>query len=527
MNRTSPFAKILLIIAFSGLLFCEAAVSAVLSGKTLESDLIFYRKTSAEKKLGANDRYYILLRIEQKYQDSKVNLAPLKAEMEKVRNKPAADKPVAVQTAPAAATSPAVTAILVSETPGETKITITADNVTRSNYFVMRDPDPAMQPKLILDLYGVEEKLGERSKDITLKNGIFSNVRAGQFQKDPENIVRIVAEFREERPYKISNDGDKWFITAAKDQPKDAAAAAAPALAAPAVAASAVADSTAAAKSSAQSNYTIDTGDVLGVIVYPAEELSREAVVQIDGSITMPLIGQVEAKGQTVKRLEETLSDKLGKFVTNPQVSVVVRQFSRRQVFITGEVRSVGAYSYKEGMRLMEFISQAGGFTDSANRREVRIFRGPATKRQTTKYDVEELVKSGDFSKDFPLEPGDIIEVPKGQEKVSILGDVRSPGYYDYREKITLIELVSLAGGFTDSANISKVTIIDNSDGKNKKVTKVDMNKILSGKDKDITIHSGDTVYIPKKPMAASNLFLNNILPWLSLIALVLAIGAA
>jgi polysaccharide biosynthesis/export protein len=534
-NNNPAFMKRLcllfaLALALSAQPLCLGAADA-LSNKTLQNDLSYYRKTAKAQNLGANDRYYILSRIEEKYKVTKVNLAPLRAELDKVKpgetapqpDGAAAGKPAAPQ---AAAQSGTVKTVLVEETKTESRVTITADKVQRSNYFLLRDPDPAIPPKVVLDLYGVDDKLPEKDKEIKLKNGVFSQVRAAQFQKDPEKIVRIVADLREEKPYKIKNEGDKWLIISEKSEPAEALAAAAVPAAAPATPAPAVKVeiSTPAAKPAASNDYLIDSGDVLSITVYPADELSREAIVQMDGSISMPLIGNVEAKGTTPKKLEDKLEDSFRKFITKPQVSISMRQFSRRQVFITGEVRSVGAYPYKDNLHLMEFISQTGGFTESANRREVKVYRGPATKRQISTLDVETLVKTGDFTKDFLLEPGDIIEVPKGAAKVAILGDVRSPGYYDFREKLHLLEFVSLAGGFTESANITKVSIIRDAGGKDKKTEKVDMNKILTGKDKDVEIRSGDTVYIPKKNMAAASGFVNNVLPWLSLIALIIVI---
>ncbi|MFH1367761.1 MAG: SLBB domain-containing protein [Elusimicrobiota bacterium] len=516
MNKKTTLFTLILTLAFAFLTVSPAI--AALSKKTLDNDLTYYRKTSNEQKLDANDRYYILLKIEDKYKGTKIDLAPLKKEIAKLE---------LAKKDPDETAAGIVSGISAEDTGMDSRIAITAGGVQRTNYFIMRDPDPAVKPKLILDLYGVQEKLSDKDKDIQVNSGAFSNVRAGQFQQDPEKIVRIVAEFREEKPYKIKNEQDKWLIIVEKSKQEQSAFAAAPPVTGAAVTGSTDITASTQAKSNAPVNYTIDTGDVLGILVYPAEELSRETVVQIDGTITMALIGQIEAKGQTTKKLEDTLIQKLGKYISNPQVSVTVKQFSRRQVFITGEVRSVGAYSYKENMRLMDFISQVGGFTDNANRSDIKIYRGPPTKRQTIKADVDELIRSGDFSKDFALEPGDIIEVPKGAKKVAVLGDVNKPGYYDYRENLRILELVSLSGGFTDSANISKINVIRDAGGKDRKVIKVDLKKVLNGKEKDTEIQSGDTVYIPKKAMASGNLFLNTILPWLSLIVLIIAIRGA
>lgn len=282
---------------------------------------------------------------------------------------------------------------------------------------------------------------------------------------------------------------------------------------------------TAYAAPASTDSYTIDTGDILSVTVYPTEELSRDVVVQKDGAITMPLAGAVPARGQTTRRLERAIARALGKYVANPQVTVAVKQFNRHQLLITGEVRSVGAFAYRENMRLMEFISAAGGFTDTANRREIKVFRGPPASRQVHTVDVESLIRTGDFSRDFVLLPGDIIEVPKGQSRISILGDVRSPGFFDYRENMRLTDLVSQAGGFTETANIKAVTIIHTDGTDPARTEKVNLKNILSGTRKDLTLNSGDTVYVPRRALASSNLFTNSVLPWLTLLSLVIIIS--
>ena len=523
MNETK-----VLFISLVFFLATTTAYAAALTSQTLKNDIAYYQRITREKNLNVNDRYFVLSRIREKYNGWQVNLAPLAAEIDLLARPPA-------NTQAGDGAHGTVEKILVSESESESRVTITATGVKRSNYFLMRDPDPSLPPMVVLDLYGAKETLSEKAKNIALSNGLFSRVRAGQFEDAPDYIVRIVAEMRKESPYKIKKDDTGWLIIAEK-KPAPAAAApqndvvAAKTEKAPLpVAAPETVASTAPApgeKSSVGAQYRIEAGDILSVAVYPAEELSREVVVQPDGKIPFALIGSAEAKGNTPDQLSEQLSKNLGRFISNPQVTVSVRQFSRRQVFVTGEVRTPGAYNYKENLRLMEFISSAGGFAENADRKSVKIFRGPPTRRQTHNVNIEEIVRSGDFSKDFLLEPGDIIEVPKGRARVAILGDVRNPGYYDYRENMQLLELISLAGGFSDTAQIAKVTVLHPGPepGAADKTLLVNLNKTLSGQQKDKTIAPGDTVYVPKKAIATANWFATTILPWLSLISLVFVI---
>ncbi|MHB9156398.1 MAG: SLBB domain-containing protein [Endomicrobiales bacterium] len=510
--------------------------SGPLTAQTLKNDLHYYHTLAKGKKLDSNDRYYVLLRIEDKYRKSGVDMDPLRREMRKLKKDGAAtvSSPAPrAHTAKKAAPAGEVRKILVSETREDSRVVITAEGVTRHNSFTLKDPAPGAPPKVVLDLYGVKDKLSDAARDIKTHASHFSHVYAEQIGAGTDSAVRIVAVMRSERPFRVRNENNQWLIVSDKEAPQAVLAAET----APAPAAAAVAVAVAAAavpgektappeKTSAfdNKNYTMEAGDVLGISIYPADELSREAVVQQDGKISFPLIGSAQAQGLTPGRLEQSLEKNLARFISAPQVTVTVKQFSRRQVFVTGQIRSVGAYPYKENLRLLEFISSAGGFTESANRKEVKVYRGPSEKRRVFTVNVEDIVRSGDFSKDFLLEPGDIIEVAKGQARVAILGDVRSPGYYDYRENLQLLELVSLAGGFTETAQINTVNVLHPDTGKGQSVTKVNLTRILSGNDRDVEIASGDTVYIPKKALASANWFINNILPWLSLVSLVLVI---
>ncbi len=565
-----------MLLAIIGTIF-TGAWAAALSEGSLQSDINFYRNTAAKENLNSNDRAYILNRIKAKYAGNPVDLSPLNDELKNISAPVAASKPQAKHGAlhvsrqqPSAAHS--VQKLLLSEKPEGSVITITASGVERSNYFLLKDPDPAVQPKIVLDLYGVTDALSKAARDIHPKKGLFSRVHSGLFSKEPK-IVRVVADLRRDCPYTVQNTGNHWLIEAknnnASSPTADTTAKPMPAttdttapVATPAAVPTAVAvipaqpstmvpalsnnsdtnqsppaapDDTIQTPSINLKDYKIEAGDLLSISVIPAEELTREVLVQPDGKIPFPLIGSIQARGLTAHALEESLQKNLGRFVSNPRITVAVRQFSRRQVFITGEVHSVGSYSFKDNMRLMEFISSVGGFTESADRAHVKVYRGPATKRQTHIVDLDVIIKSGDFSKDFLLEPGDIIEVPKGQARIAVLGEVRTPGYYDYKENMKLVELISLAGGYTDSAKISNVSVIISDSGvssssstltsTSQKVVKVNLDKILSGGQRDVSVASGDTIYIPKKGLASAGWFVNNILPWLSIVALAFAIG--
>jgi polysaccharide export outer membrane protein len=551
----------LIAVLLSAVLLASPVFSEELTGKALGNDIAYYRKVAREKKLDLNGRNYILRRIEDKYRGSDVNLSPLKQELRKLKQKntPAGRKSTAAKKTTARASGGTakqavqgtLKKITVIDTDTVTRITVFSPGTERTNYFLLKDPEPGELTKLVLDLYGTVTSLEGNEKTIEEKEGVFARVRVGQFKDPPDPIVRVVVEMRQMRPYRILRDKDTWTIVAEKEakegadqstpatpsapleQPaypqKQEQAMSMPATEPPPVPAASLlpAAKTAAADATdpdTGAGYLIETGDVLGVTVFPADELSREVIVQSDGNVPFPLIGRAKAKGLTTKQLETEMAKSLGRYIAHPTVTIAVKQFSKRQLFITGEVRSVGTFTYKNKLRLLEFISSVGGFTESANRKEIKVYRGTADKRQTFNVDLEEVIRSGNFANDFPLEPGDIVEVPQGRARIAVLGDVRNPGYYDYRDNLHLVELISLAGGFTDTAELKKVRILHASGVNEQKAQNVNLKEILSGKTKDFAVQNGDTVYVPKGNIANANWFITNILPWVSLVSLVLVI---
>jgi len=131
-------------------------------------------------------------------------------------------------------------------------------------------------------------------------------------------------------------------------------------------------------------DYKISAGDILFVRVSPSEDLSKEVVVSPDGKIVFPLIGTIKIDGYTIKEAEQIIQKNLAVYITQPKVSISVKLFSKKQVFILGEVKNPGGYSYKDGMKLFELISLAGGITQFAGTKNIKIYRGE--KKRTKVY---------------------------------------------------------------------------------------------------------------------------------------------
>lgn len=145
--------------------------------------------------------------------------------------------------------------------------------------------------------------------------------------------------------------------------------------------------------------YLLDTGDQLRVFVYGQPNLSRIYTVDHAGRITVPLIGNVNARGRTTYSVAAAIRDGLGRdFVRDPQVTVDIQQ--TRPFFILGEVRNAGQYPYVSGMTVETAVAIAGGYTDRANKRRFKV-----TRRINGVVDIVEA------SADYVIDAGDTVVV--------------------------------------------------------------------------------------------------------------------
>jgi polysaccharide export outer membrane protein len=145
--------------------------------------------------------------------------------------------------------------------------------------------------------------------------------------------------------------------------------------------------------------YTLDTGDLVRVTVYGDQELSNSYRVGDNGTISFPLVGQVQVRGQTTTVAASRLAGALANgYLRNPNVAIEVAEY--RPFFIQGAVRTSGQFSYVPNMTARAAISTAGGYTDTADRNQVTVYR-----RQG-----DEMVR-GSVNLDLPLVPGDTVVV--------------------------------------------------------------------------------------------------------------------
>ena len=152
--------------------------------------------------------------------------------------------------------------------------------------------------------------------------------------------------------------------------------------------------------------YKIGPLDLLDVSVYQVPDLTKTVQVSDNGNINLPLAGEVPAAGKTAEELERDLTTKLGaKYLQNPQVTVLVKEFNSSRVTISGAIGKPGVYPYR-GESLLQFVAMAGGVTENANS-TVLIVRETNGQRSAAKFDIS-AIQYGRMP-DPPIQAGDVI----------------------------------------------------------------------------------------------------------------------
>ncbi len=159
-------------------------------------------------------------------------------------------------------------------------------------------------------------------------------------------------------------------------------------------------------------NYVIGAQDVLDISVWKEPDVSRVVPVRPDGKISLPLLNDVQAAGLTPPQLAAQITDSLKKYVTTPQVTVIVATINSQRVYILGEVTRPGAYPILPGMSVLQALSSAGGFTQFAKIKSIFVRRFENGKEVKYPFSYKDVINGKKPEQDILLKAGDTIVVP-------------------------------------------------------------------------------------------------------------------
>ena len=159
-------------------------------------------------------------------------------------------------------------------------------------------------------------------------------------------------------------------------------------------------------------DYRIGPEDVLNVVFWRDTDLSAEVMVRPDGKISLPLLNDVTAAGFTPEELRQRLMEAAGKFIEEPNASVVVKTVNSRKVFITGMINKPAAYPLVGSMNVLQLIALAGGLAEYADKDKIQIVRVANGKTDYFKFNYSDVMRQKNVQQNIDLRPGDTVVVP-------------------------------------------------------------------------------------------------------------------
>ena len=259
-------------------------------------------------------------------------------------------------------------------------------------------------------------------------------------------------------------------------------------------------------------SYVLGPDDQITVRALEVEEIDgKTARVDLQGYIDLPLIGKVKAAGLSVGDVETTLSNRLRKYVREPQVSVTVSEYRSQPVSVLGAVNIPGVYILTGPSTLEQVLSRAGGLrSDAGNtisitrRQALGPIPLPSAKSDTTgefstaHVDVKSLLEARNPHDNITVKPTDIISVPRA-ELIYVVGEVHKPGGFvlNERESMTVLQALSMSEGLERTAAAKSAKIIRSSTSSQRTQIPVNLSSILSGKSPDVPLLANDILFVP------------------------------
>lgn len=283
-------------------------------------------------------------------------------------------------------------------------------------------------------------------------------------------------------------------------------------------------------------DYRIGAEDLLEISVYGAPDLDRTVRVPADGKISVPLAGDLEAKGLTTRELETKVESRLRtNYMTNPHVNVFLREVQSHPISVLGAVEKPGVFQVRGAKSLIEVLSMAQGLADDAGDSVIVMRHGGFTSPAATgspdpqptaatdppresakqglspesaegtsgttsvEVNLKDLLGSGDARYNVAVYPGDVVKVPLAGI-VYVVGEVKKPGGFVLKsnENISVLQALALAEGLTHTSAEKHARIIrtDKVTGKRSEIP-INLKKILAGKARDSLLQPKDIVFVP------------------------------
>lgn len=158
--------------------------------------------------------------------------------------------------------------------------------------------------------------------------------------------------------------------------------------------------------------YRLGLGDRVEVQVWKEPELSKLQAIRIDGRISLPLIGDIEAVGKSIPELKRVLEQRFGEVVSEPAISVLLAESKSWRYYVLGQIRTPGEFSIDFPMTLLQVLARSGGFLEWAKTDSIVILRREGGQERIIHFDYQALLHGEKLAQNIMIAAGDTIIIP-------------------------------------------------------------------------------------------------------------------
>jgi polysaccharide export outer membrane protein len=260
----------------------------------------------------------------------------------------------------------------------------------------------------------------------------------------------------------------------------------------------------------------IGPNDSITVFALEADEISKTWRVNDTGDLDLPLVGKIHAAGLTVGELEGQLAAGLKQYIRNPQVSVFIAEGRSRPVTVAGAVHRPATFEVRSGTTLLATIQMAGGLDAPGATliltREAKygIIPLPEAKmdadgqHSSAEVAIAVITDPTSAASRLEMQPHDVVSVLNQKRLVYVIGEVNRPGAVELstQNTVSVMQILAAAGGITKLSSPGKTQIMRlEPSGVYKPVGKIDLKAIMTGRQEDRLLSSGDILVVPSSAL--------------------------
>lgn len=158
--------------------------------------------------------------------------------------------------------------------------------------------------------------------------------------------------------------------------------------------------------------YVIGADDVLAILFWREKDMSAEVTVRPDGKVALPLLNDIQAAGLTPEQFRDNVLAAAGKYVEDPNPTVMVKAINSRKVFITGRVEKPGSYPLNNTATVLQLIAMAGGLKDFVHGKNITLLRTEDGRQVDYRFNYQDVLNRRNLDQNIELKPGDTVVVP-------------------------------------------------------------------------------------------------------------------